>query len=309
MPDPDRRTISATQSPALFNASPYITRFMLYYFLKGGDIEPAVTSRMSWGTKLQPLVLEQAAADLKLEILPNMSNQYVRATFAPIGCTADALIRCPDRGPGTIETKCVFDYGTWMREWNGGKSPPRHYELQLQHQLAVGDGTNLYEWGVIAAWVGGEMHYFERTRDKSVSGLIAAEAIRMMEAVAGNDEPDPFGAAVESPLLATAFPVVKGKTLDLRAHPDGHKWADHAAMYADFRKQQAFYDKAQDAARAELMALVKDNETVLLPEGVTVKRSQRQVKEHMRKASTQNIITVKIGEAGGDGAEPEGFLG
>lgn len=308
MPDPERRTISASQSAALFDASPYVTRWLLYRFLKGDNIDGAASSRMTWGTRLQPLVLAQAADDLKLEITPNLSNQYVRASFAPLGCTVDATIFNPDRGEGAVEAKCVFDYGTWMREWNGGKNPPRHYELQLQHQLAVGNGTEPYEWGVIAAWVAGEMHYFERTRDVAVTTLIAKEAMKMFEAVARNDEPPPFGSPQESALLAIAFPVVKGQVLDLREHADGYKWAQHAAMFDDFKKQQAFYDKAQGAARTELMALMKDNETVLLPEGVTVKRSQRHVKEHTRKASTQNVITVQIGEPTGSTPEPDNPL-
>jgi hypothetical protein len=304
MPDPQRKTISATQSPALFNASPYITRWMLYRFLKGDEIDPVESGRMSWGKKLQPLVLEQAGTDLKLEIRPNFDNQYVRAKLSPLGATVDATIMCPDRGPGAIETKCVFDYAVWMREWNGGKNPPRHYELQLQQQLLVGDGEKSYQWGVIAAWLAGEIKYFERKLLPQVADTLHANAMEMMEDVKRGAEPAPFGSELEIPLLTKLFPLVPAKTLDLRMHGDGARWAQHATMLVDFTAQQNFYSKAADDAKAKLRALAKDNELVLLPHGVTLKQSTRTVKEHMRKASTSTTLKVEIGPdmGGGDAA-------
>lgn len=104
---------------------------------------------MDWGTRLQPLIIEQAARDLKLDVFP--CDTYVRN--GNLGCTRDAEIICPDRGPGALEVKAVFDYKTWMREWDGGNSVPRHIEIQHQTQMLVGDGKVPFSWGVIAAWV------------------------------------------------------------------------------------------------------------------------------------------------------------
>src|SRR3989442_9052297 len=127
MPDTTKQTISATQSPALFGVSPYMTRWMLLrHFIHGDPIDSPEHERMTWGKKLQPLVLAQAAEDLHLEVRPNAEDVYLRSEHFPIGCTRDAEIICPDRGPGTLETKCVFDYGVWMQTWNGGKALPKH---------------------------------------------------------------------------------------------------------------------------------------------------------------------------------------
>src|SRR5882724_10027041 len=168
MPDPTKATISATEASGLFNVSPYVTRWMLWQsFAKGVDIDATEDSRMSWGKKLQPLIIQQAADDLKFEVVPNADDTYHRRGL--LGCTRDATIICPDRGPGALETKCVFDYRTWMADWAGGKSPPRTHEIQVQQQMLVGDPSGdeannfgMYKWGVIAAWVAGEVHYFER---------------------------------------------------------------------------------------------------------------------------------------------------
>lgn len=52
----------AQQYPALFSVSPYGTRWMLYKrFADGLDMDTSPNSRMSWGLKMQPLILAQAA--------------------------------------------------------------------------------------------------------------------------------------------------------------------------------------------------------------------------------------------------------
>src|SRR3974377_1471382 len=180
---------------------------MLSQCLKGADIDTAATDRMRWGTKMQPLLLEQAQADLKLDITPNFNNDYVRAADAPLGATRDATVWCPDRGKGAVETKCCFDYGTWMRDWAGGQKPPRHVELQLQQQLLVGGGSTRFGWGVIAVWIAGEMKYFERTLDMNVGDELIKAATDMNADVRLGKEPDPFGPATELPILAKLFPV------------------------------------------------------------------------------------------------------
>jgi hypothetical protein len=211
MPDPTRQTISATEAPALFNASPYVTRWMLHRrFAHGDEIHSPEHNRMDWGKRLQPLLLAAAAEDLRLEVKPNASDVYVRN--ARLGCTRDAEIICPDRGPGALETKCVFDSGVWMREWAGGKTPPRHHEIQLQVQMYVGDGERPFQWGVLAAWIGGEMHYFEREPILELWDEIDKEARQFFADVQAGTEPDPFGAPIESALLAKVFPTLTARS-------------------------------------------------------------------------------------------------
>jgi len=91
MPDVTRKTISATEMSGLLGVSPYLTRWMLWQkFAKG--IEPAGPdhNRLDWGTKMEPLLLEQAAADLRLEVTtnrqPDGSQVYVRRGL--LGCSA-----------------------------------------------------------------------------------------------------------------------------------------------------------------------------------------------------------------------------
>ena len=159
MPDPTCQTVSATEISALLGVSPYATPFMLYErFANGADIDDEENNRMSWGKKMEPLIIEQAKQDLALEVVPNSLPDGSQAYFRRglLGATRDATVIMPDRGPGAFDAKCVFDYRMWMERWNEGKAPPRHVELQLQCQMYVGDGEKPFDHGTIAAWIAGE---------------------------------------------------------------------------------------------------------------------------------------------------------
>jgi hypothetical protein len=271
MPDPTRQTISATQTPALFGASPYLTRWMLLrHFIHGDSIEGPGHNRMDWGKKLQPLVLEQAAADLRLEVRPNAGDVYIRSGL--LGCTRDAEIFCPDRGPGALETKCVFDYGTWMEDWDGGKTPPKHVEIQLQQQMCVGGGLGAsYRWGVIAVWVCGEIHYFERKPVGELWQHLDIEAASFFDDVAAGREGEPFGAPIESELLNRLFKPTPGKVLDLSQEPSAYKIAEDVRMMMRARAERLIQEKTEKFVKAQLTALMKDADELLLVHGIRVK--------------------------------------
>lgn len=269
MPDPTLKTISATEAPGLFNASPYVTRWMLFQkFAKGISLDTQPDARMTWGKKLQPLILEHVAAELRLEIRPNAEDAYARRGL--LGCTRDAMIFCPDRGPGAVETKCVFDYGVWMADWNGGRQPPRHHELQLQQQMFVGDENGSFTWGVLPAWVCGDIKYFERKPMPDLWRKLEDEAAKFFDDVAAMREPDPFGSAIEVPWLRELFPPEKGKTIDLSAHPDASRLVEIAVAYKNAKEQEAAGARTAEPGRAQLLAVAKDAEEIILPEGVRV---------------------------------------
>jgi hypothetical protein len=271
MPDPTRQTISATEASGLWNVSPYVTRWMLWQrFANGVDIDSAEDNRMSWGKRLQPLIIEQAAADLKLQVIPNEGDKYVSRGL--LGCTRDATIICPDRGPGALETKCVFDYRTWMTTWNEGHAPPRYHEIQLQQQMLVGElDEGNYDWGVIAAWVCGDLYYFEREPIHDLWDKLNTEAYRFFQSVHDRQEPDPFGAPIEVEWLTKLLPIERGKVVDLSADQDAAAAADVARAYAQAKENESAGRKVAEPLRAKLLALARDAEEVWLPGAIKVK--------------------------------------
>ncbi len=273
MPDPTLTTISASEAAALFNVSPYVTRWMLWQrFANGMDLDAEADARMTWGTKLEPLILDQAFEDMRLEVRPNREPNGAQRYFRNglFGCHRDGDIICPDRGPGAIECKSVFDYRTWMADWGGGKAPPRHVEIQTQVQMMVGDGEQSYQWGVIAAWVAGEVHYFERAPIGDLWKRLWAAAPEFFDAVHAKNEPDPFGATAELPWLNALFPTERGKTIDLTAHPDAPAYIEATVQYRNAKEQEAAGKRTAEPLRAKLLAFIKDADKVLLPEGVRI---------------------------------------
>lgn len=294
MPDPNRQTVSATQAPALWNASPYLTRWMLWKsFHDDLDVSSPPNSRMEWGLKMQPLLLAKTVEDLKFEVRPNADEHYHRRDH--LGCTRDAEIICPDRGPGALETKCVFDYRDWMQLWGGGEIVPRHYEIQNQVQMLVGDpDSGPYKWGVIAAWVAGEMHYFERAPVDDFWSDLRTEVDRFFASLTSDQEPDPFGSPIELPYFATE----REGDLDLRNHPDAGDLLSAAKELASLSDIVSAANKTRERCKARLLAAAQSAENVILPDDVRVKFTTRHVAAHQRKASTS--LTVKVYTPKGD---------
>jgi hypothetical protein len=277
MPDAARQTISATESAGLWNVSPYVTRWMLWQrFANGVDIDSAEHSRMTWGKKLQPLIIEQAAQDLKLEVIPNHGDTYVRRGL--LGCTRDATIICPVRGLGALETKCVFDYRTWMTDWEGGRAPPRYHEIQLQQQMLVGDpdehktpNFGMYGWGVICAWVAGDMYYFEREPIHELWTRLNDEAFAFFESIRTRSEPSPFGVPIEVEWLTKLLPLERGKVVDLSADPAAAEAAEMARVYVEAKENENAGKRVAEPLRAKLLALARDAEEVWLPGAIKVR--------------------------------------
>lgn len=306
MPDPTKQTLSATQTPALFGASPYLTRWMLArHFIHGDTIDSPEHNRMDWGKKLQPLLLAQAAEDLHLEVRPNHADDYVRR--GRLGCTRDAEIICPDRGPGALETKVVFDFRVWMQDWAGGKAPPKHIEIQTQQQCLVGDGETPYQWGVIAVWIAGEMKYFERKPIPELWAEIEREAARFFEDVAAGREGEPFGDPVEMPLLTKLFAPVAGKVADFTAHPRAAELADHVQMLDYHAKEQAAHDKAARVAKAHLKALMADAEEAVFLNGIKVRAKQQNRAGYTVKPTSFTTLDVFVPD-GTPKVEPKSTL-
>lgn len=297
MPDPKRQTISATEMSGLLGVSPYLTKWMLYQrFAKG--IEPASPdhNRLDWGTKMEPLLLEQAAADLRLEVVtnrqPDGSQIYLRRGL--LGCSRDADIYDPQRGPGALESKCCFDFKILMQEWDGGKTPPRQHEIQLQQQMYVGDGEKPYEWGAIALWCGGDMTYFHRKPMPDLWETFEREAQRFFDDVIAGREPEPFGSPIEVPLLKTIFDKPSGEIIDAverLGEVEATKLAQRIVDAEYQRAQRLAAEKVEEKVKAELLGLIKDADEMELPQGIRVKVSRSQRAGYQVKPQT--VVTVK----------------
>ena len=269
MPDPNKQTVSATQVAALFNRSPYETRWTLYQQFVGklpwmNDEE---NERMYWGKKLQPAILSAVSDKLRLDVIGNHDDEYLRHPDWLVGCTPDGYVLDPQRGLGWIETKAV-DWMVFKDQWTP-TSPPPHIVLQHQVQLMIpntdiilrgDDEPPIPKWGIVAALVGGnELHLYEFTPDEKLHEKIAAEAETFMEQVLRYNEPPLTGDPVELPGIATVWPqVIEDKWLDLRGEDNDEEVATLIAEYKYASGETSLNKKWAEKNKARLLGIAQD---------------------------------------------------
>ncbi len=178
--------ITSTDSPALFNLSPYLSEFELWYRKSDKTlVEFPDNERMRWGRRLESSIAKGIAEDEGMKV--RALNCYYRHTKeSRMGCTCDFEIVSHDEGPGILEIKNV-DYLVYRDQWTEDEAPT-HIEIQLQHQLEVLDR----EWGYIVALVGGNRLYkIKRMRDREMGQSIREAVSAFWLSIANGQEPEP----------------------------------------------------------------------------------------------------------------------
>jgi hypothetical protein len=271
MPDPEKTTVSASQVSALYDASEYTTRWMLWHaFANGVDIEPAENTRMRIGKAMEPVISRLAAEDHALDIRRNDHDHYYRR--GPLGCTPDShVFTCPTRGDGIIETKNV-DWLIWKQKWRfdgeGNCVGATDYvELQVQTQMWVMDVS----WALIAVLVGGnELLYLERRPDREVQDQLVTEAQRFLASVRAGEAPDPLGVSPEVPILSRIYPeVLPEPVLELQGSraEEGLALEEWIADALDARRRRKLADDEYTGHRVRILNLCGSHGRVRTPGG------------------------------------------
>lgn len=167
-----RKGIGGSDAAVIAGLNKWKSPIRLYLEKIGEFKDTEENEAMYWGKKMEDLVAK--------EYSERTGNYVERRNFILIHPDHDWMIANLDRviypnddskGPGVLECKNVSEYR--KEEWKDDEVPPEAY-CQLQHYLAVTG----YEWGAIAALVGGNKFIrkeFERD-EEFISGLISIEA-------------------------------------------------------------------------------------------------------------------------------------
>lgn len=263
MPDPTRKTVSASEMSSLLGVNKHMTYWMLYKkFTTDEKFESEDNTRTIWGKKLQKLIIDQVSDDYGFKVEHHDQSVYLR--HRNLGCTPDGVVYHTNHGKSSLEVKCVFDYQSWMQNWEGGKYVPREYEIQIQQQMLVQG----HSWGLIAVWVCSDMYYFERKPNFELWSRMEQAADRFFAQCSGRlPPPNPDGEVIEIPWLNKLFPIYKGTVLDLESERDHVKTAEDLRMYVDMRAQEEFAVKTYEPIKARLLAIAGNNSKVELPFG------------------------------------------
>ena len=259
MPDITRSTISASQVAALWGASPYVTRWMLYHWARGAfALDEPENVRMEMGRKFEAAILDMASERLRLDVTQNTENRYRRHDTIRLGCTVDAVTRDPASGLGVVEAKNV-DAMVWRQSWSEDAAA-KHVEIQLQAQMLVVGAR----WGAIAALVGGNaFKLYRRTPNRNLWRSMEARVREFWSQVNTEREPSPTGIEPELRVLDHLYP--RAEPLKVRDLADDHDAAEVVEAYAVARRKRSDADADAQEQRILLAAMMGDAEFLYVP--------------------------------------------
>jgi putative phage-type endonuclease len=275
--------ITSTEVPALFGASPYLTKAELWYAKRDKESrEIEDNERMRWGTRLQDAIAKGIAEDNGWEIVP--FNEYLRRPAERIGSSFDWRGE-HDGGKFILEIKNVdglaFRDG-WV-ETEFGLEAPTHIELQVQHQMLVSGIHN----SMVGALVGGnKLILIQRAFDADVAEAIHQQVATFWETVAAN-EPPPLDFEKDSALIARLYSDVStGKVIGGNADID-----KLVIDYLAASKQAKEAEVVKDAKRAELLTHLGDAEKCVA-DGYSISAGIVERAEHVVKACSYRNVRV-----------------
>jgi predicted phage-related endonuclease len=243
------RHVGASEAAALFDCSPYLTRFELFHRKAGNIDTPAFNAlhddgtpddeRIYWGVRLEAAIIEAAKERYGYtdrEQLPQLSNGR------GLGGHPDRRVICPERGPGILEIKTA----DWLVRKSWGDEPPEHYLIQSQAY----QGLDHVEWGDVLVLVGGnKLERFKYTFRPKIYAEIERRVEAFWQSVEANDPP-PADYTRDLDTITELYREGTEEVVDLTADNLAHE-AAAAFLFAKEARLEA--EKREDAAKAELL--------------------------------------------------------
>jgi predicted phage-related endonuclease len=247
--------VGASEVAALFDCSPYLTRFELWHRKAGNIATPEFNAvaddgtpdneRIYWGVRLEAAIIEAAKERYGYVDRPPADPPLTNGKG--LGGHPDRRVICPNRGPGIIETKMA----DWLVRKGWGDEPPMHYLLQGNTYAGL-DGV---EWFDTLVLVGGnKLERFENDfRPK-----LYAEAEKRVEAFwetvrAGTPPPADYTRDLDP--IKALYGEQSDETIDLQTD---NRAAAAAAEYLVAAEEAREATKRKEAAQAELFDKLKD---------------------------------------------------
>lgn len=233
--------VGASEVAALFDASPYVTRFELWHRKNGTIATPDFggNERIEFGIRLEPVIIE-AAVDRYGYTLLDTPKRYDNGKG--LGGHPDQLAMCPRRGKGILEVKTA----DWLVAKKWGDEPPLHYLLQnLAYQ-----GLAEVEWGDVIVLVGGnELRRYEYQFRPVIYADIEARVVEFWQSVKAGKPPKPDYTR-DGDTIAELIGAPDETVIDLRLD---NRACLLAAEYLDAKQRMKGAEQDAEAAKAELM--------------------------------------------------------
>jgi putative phage-type endonuclease len=276
-----RRTgIGASEIAAILGESPWAGPLKVYAdkVLDGPGDDLSGVEAVEWGRRLEGPIIE--AYGQRTGRATRRSGELLRSTAHPWamttldGWTVGPFEECP------LEVKAVGL--TKGDEWEDG--PPRHYYLQLQHQMLVTGCSQ----ATIAALIGGQrMVWCDVPRDEIEIRRIIEHGSAFWQRVVDLRPPEPDGTPGARSALHALYPEDTGEVIELPATT-----ADTLADLIHAKSEAA----AASAKVLELENRIKaalGSATTGHVGGYRVSWKLQERKEYVVKASSTRVLRVK----------------
>lgn len=275
------KNVGGSDVAALFDQSPYQTRFTLWHEKAGRGERDRGNDRTEWGKRLEPAIAQGVTDDMRWQL--RKSREYHTNDRCPgMGCTLDYDVVDHSDGPGIVEIKFVAEYATWKEDWSDARAPVC-FELQLQHQLACTGRT----WGAIALFIGqtATLKIYERKADARVIPELERRVAEFWQSIKDGKAPDVTGTAEEWKLLSELYPAIeRGKTIEIEDERVSHE----AQLYLYGQSTRKSGQDIEGNAKVKLLAALGDAECAKVP-GYWIRQ---------RPHGKGRVITVAEGETG-----------
>ena len=198
--------ITGTDAGAITGMNPYVSAFKIYQDKVSNDIEDIDNESMRQGRDLEAYVAQRFCEQTGKKVrkanamFQNEEYPFMLGNF-------DRLVVGESAG---LECKTASAYSA--DKWKDGKIP-LHYQMQVQHYLAV---SGFDRWYVAALILGREfiVHCIERD-EELIRNLIIIEKRFWEEHVLAKIPPEPDGSSSYTEMLAKLYPFAREETIRL----------------------------------------------------------------------------------------------
>jgi predicted phage-related endonuclease len=259
--------VGASEVAALFDCSPWLTRFELFHRKAGNIATPEFNEiaddgtpeneRIYWGVRLEAAIIE--AAKERYGYIDRPPADPPLSNGRGLGGHPDRRVICPKRGPGIIETKMV----DWLVRKSWGDEPPMNYLLQGNTYA----GLDNVEWFDTLVLVGGNKleRFCNDFRPK-----LYAEAERRVEAfwqTVRDNKPPPADFTRDLDPIKELYAAQGDETIDLVGD---NRAAIAAAEYLAGAEIEREGKARKEAAAAELFDKLREA-SFAFADGFTIK--------------------------------------
>lgn len=239
------QNVGASEVAALFNISPWTTRWKLYMAKTGQLPHNSGEKWMARGRHFEAGVASYAREELEIDAI-KVDYYITDDTCQGLGSSLDYSLNNDVGVP--VEIKWVEKYDGW--EWTGSELTqiPDYYVLQVQQQMACTGAA----YGYLLAFIAGDVRSMRIPRSDAIINAIRTYVREFWEDVTTKKEPPVdflkdaetiFDIAAHRPLRTIELPIIYSPLFD-------------TFIYQTAQRKEA-EDKA-DAAKAELIKLVLD---------------------------------------------------